>query len=163
MPEQLDVVDDFYIEMVRPLDNLVIIFAQAEAALVEMIIDLTNVDESVAQRMIKSKEEVLQLINRVDLECFDRTELPLRIEQFWCDRDLRNRYIHDEWFPQIDEGGAPATRGLPLKKGAEVVWNTPIPDDVWALARRFNDHRDHFSHIVYSRQRMKSSDSLPDA
>jgi len=35
--EQPDIVDEFYIPFVRPLGNLVITFAKAEAALLELV------------------------------------------------------------------------------------------------------------------------------
>jgi hypothetical protein len=78
---------------------------------------------------------VLELIRMSGFKDFELAELLEGIEAFWSDKARRNRYFHDEWFPVRDEGGIPATRGLPLKKGSEVVFDDPTAEEVWALAK----------------------------
>ena len=46
-----DLVDVFYTELVRPLGNLVILCAQAEAALLELWVDLSGCTEEEAQNL----------------------------------------------------------------------------------------------------------------
>jgi hypothetical protein len=41
-PEPEDLVDVFYVRFVRPLGNLVVLFAQAEAAWLELLAELTG-------------------------------------------------------------------------------------------------------------------------
>jgi hypothetical protein len=58
--------------------------------------------------------------------------------------------IHDEWYVDLSsDEGSPATRGLPRKKDAVVVWGSSTPDDVWQLALRFRGYRRLFSHRTY--------------
>ena len=44
-PEPANLVDDFYVPFVRPLGNLVVVFAQAEAAWLEFAAELTGETE----------------------------------------------------------------------------------------------------------------------
>jgi hypothetical protein len=48
-PEREDLVDVFYSPFVRPLGNLVILFAQAEAAWFQLVAELTGCAEKEAQ------------------------------------------------------------------------------------------------------------------
>jgi hypothetical protein len=152
-----DLVDSFYRDLIQPLGNLVILFAQAEASLVNLLLELDNsANEKTVQRMLKSddaKEKVLALARTSGLVDFELTELLNGITQYWADRESRNRYIHDEWYVVMTGSGIPATRGLPLKKDASVVWDDPATDEVWTLVERFRDHRDLFSHAAYVRRR----------
>jgi hypothetical protein len=151
-----DLVDVFYRDLVQPLGNLVILFAQAEASLIGFVTELGGLDEKGAQRFLKaddSKNQVAALARKSGLVDFDLTELLAGIEDYWADKESRNRYIHDEWFPNILEGGAAATRGLPLKKGAIVAWDSPTAEEVWALAKRFQEHHSLFSHVAYRHRR----------
>jgi hypothetical protein len=158
-----DLVDSFYRDLVQPLGNLVILFAQAEASLVDLVADLDGgADEKKAQRVLKAangKEQVLALARGSGLVDFDLTELLNGIEQYWADKESRNRYVHDEWFVTLRGGGIPSTRGMPLKKGATIVWDNPTTDEVWALANRFRDHDHVFSHVAYRRRRDRQEPS----
>jgi hypothetical protein len=157
-----DLVDDFYHPLVRPLGNLVIVFAQAEASLLDLVAALKGVDEWIAQAVLKapdSKDRVLKLVRRSEFKGFELKELLEGVERFWSDKARRNRYIHDEWFPLIDEAGSPAIRGLPRKKGSDVVWDFPTAEQVWALAKSFQEQEHLFSHAAYLlRRRAGDSD-----
>ena len=54
-PEPANLVDDFYVPFVRPLGNLVVVFAQAEAAWLEFAAELTGETEKEAQRFLKDE------------------------------------------------------------------------------------------------------------
>jgi hypothetical protein len=63
--EQADLVDEFYVPLVRALGNLVILFAQAEADLIDLLTELNGGDEKAAHEVLKSrtaKEEILALL-----------------------------------------------------------------------------------------------------
>ena len=77
------------------------------------------------------------------------SELLDAIGNYWSDRAQRNRYYHDEWFVVLEEGGIPATRGLPLKKGSDVVFDDPTVEQIWERAARFREHKSLFSHAAY--------------
>ena len=161
-----DLVDDFYRDLVQPLGNLVILFAQAEATLVDLVAELDgSADEKKAQRVLKAdngKEQVLALARSSGLSGYELSELLNGIEQYWADKESRNRYMHDEWFVTPADGGIASTRGLPLKKGATVVWDNPTADEVWALALRFRDHDYLFSSVAYHRRRDRPKPSVAE-
>jgi len=147
-----DLVDVFYVDLVRPLGNLVILFAQAEASLLAMISVLKGVDERQAQAVFKApdaKEQIIALVVSSGFQGFELAELTDRIGQYWSDKETRNRYFHDDWFVVIAAEGFPATRGLPLKKGAKVRFGDPTAQDVWNLAASFRDHKGHFDYVVW--------------
>lgn len=148
-----DLVDEFYSGLVQPLGNLVILCAQCEASLLDLVIALQRTDDEwQAQAVLKSpnaKDRVLALVHASSIHGFELTELLQGVENFWTDRAARNRYFHDEWFPLLDEGGTPAIRGLPWKKDSEVVFDAPTAEQIWALATRFRDHEYLFSHAAY--------------
>lgn len=161
-PEREDLVDDFYIPFVRPLGNLVILFAEAEATWLELVIELTGYTEKEAQRFQQitaaaAKQELIPLAQTFGIEGFDLDELSDGIENYFCDRERRNRLIHDEWFISLlgREDPVPMTRGLPRKKGADVVWGDSTSDDVWALAWRFRDYNHLFSHRSHVMRKRK--------
>jgi hypothetical protein len=52
-PEPEDLVDVFYVPLIRPLGNLVILFGQAEAAWLELVAELTGCTEKEAQRFLQ--------------------------------------------------------------------------------------------------------------
>jgi hypothetical protein len=156
-----DLVDVFYRDLVQPLGNLVILFAQAEASLLDLVAAWKDGDEQEGQKVLKApdaKDQILELVKTSGFEGFELKELLEGVENFWSDRARRNRYIHDEWFPLVDDNGSPATRGLPRKKGSEVVWDYPTPEQVWGLAKNFQDHEHLFSHAVYVIRRERKSD-----
>jgi hypothetical protein len=158
-----DIVDSFYRDLVQPLGNLVILFAQAEASLVDLVIELDgSFDQRAAQRILKAddaKQQVLALAQTSGLVAFELTELLNGIDQYWADKESRNRYIHDEWFVALRNGGIPATRGLPLRKGSTVIWDNPTTGEVWNLARRFHNHHDLFSYVAYRVRRDREFDA----
>jgi hypothetical protein len=163
-PEQEDLVDEFYAPFIRPLGNLTVLFAQAEAAWLEFVAELTGEPEKDAQRFLKmevqdAKQEIIPRARESCIEDFDLEELVEGIEGHCCDRKRRSRLIHDEWYIDLfnDERATPRTRGLPLKKGADVVWGDSTPDDVWRLALRFRDYRQLFSFRAYDLRRRKGS------
>jgi hypothetical protein len=156
-----DLVDVFYKPLVQPLGNLVILCAQAEASLLRLIAALQGSDERAAQNLLKQKdvkEELLALArDRSGLEGFELSELLEGIANYWADRERRNRYYHDDWFVVLEEGGIPATRGLPLKKGSDIVFDDPTPGAIWGLAARFREHEHLFSHITWRIERSAES------
>jgi hypothetical protein len=158
-----DIVDSFYRDLVQPLGNLVILFAQAEASLVDLVIELDgNLDQRAAQRILKAddaKQQVLALAQTSGLVDVELTELLNGIDQYWADKESRNRYIHDEWFVELREAGIPAIRGLPLRKGSTVIWDNPTADEVWNLASRFHDHHGLFSYVAYRVRRDREFDA----
>jgi hypothetical protein len=100
-PEQKDLVDVFYAPFVRPLGNLTVLFAQAEAALLEFAAELTGETEKDAQRFLQmkaadAKREIMPLAQASGIEGFDLEELSEKIESYCCDRERRNRLIHDD-------------------------------------------------------------------
>jgi hypothetical protein len=154
-----DLVDVFYRDLVQPLGNLVILFAQAEASLIDLVMDIGGFDQKKAQRIVNGrsrKRSVAALARKSGLMDFDLTELLKDIDQYWADKEARNRYIHDEWFVNVLDGGAAATRGLPLKKDATIVWDSPSAEEIWKLANRFREHDSLFSHVAYWRRRARS-------
>jgi hypothetical protein len=159
-----DLVDVFYAPFVRPLGNLVVLFAQAEAAWLEFVAALTCCTEKDAQRFLQMKasevkREIIPLAQTSGIKDFDLQELSDAIESYCCDRERRNRLIHDEWYVDLfGDEASPATRGLPRKKDAVVVWGSSTPDDVWQLALRFREYRSLFSHRTYKLSRLSASD-----
>jgi hypothetical protein len=84
------------------------------------------------------------------------------VGNFWSDRELRNRYYHDEYFVVLTKGGVPATRGLPWRKDADVAWDVPTAENLWALAARFREHDHLFSHAAYAiRRKSNPADGTP--
>jgi hypothetical protein len=159
-----DLVDVLYVPLVRPLGNLVVLFAQAEAAWLEFAAALTGCTEKDAQRFLQMKaselkSEILPLAQTSGIEGFEFQELSEGIDSYCGDRELRNRLIHDEWYIDIaTDEASPATRGLPRKKDAAVVWGNSTPDDVWQLVLRFRDYKRLFSFLTY---KLRSDRSEP--
>jgi hypothetical protein len=161
-PEPEDLVDVFYVPFVRPLGNLAVLFAQAEAAWLEFVGELTGNTEKEAQRFLQmkaqdAKQEIIPLAQASGIQGFDLEELSQGIESYCCDRERRNRLMHDEWWVDVLDGGLPKTRGLPRKKDAVVVWGDSTPDDVWRLAFRFRDYKGLFSYRTHDLRKRKSS------
>jgi hypothetical protein len=165
-PERADLVDAFYAPFVRPLGNLVVLFAQPEAAWLELVAELSGCTEKEAQGFLQkkpseTKQEIISLAQISGIEGFDLQELSEGIENYFCDRERRHRLFHDEWYlgglSRVPPEAVPSTRGLPRKKDAVVVWDNPTPDDVWQLARRFRDYEHLFSFRTYDLRRRKGS------
>jgi hypothetical protein len=163
--EQADLVDVFYAQFVRPLGNLVILCAQAEAAWLQLVAGLTGCTEKEAQRFLQmkgpnAKQEIVPLAQTSGIEGFDLQELSESIEKYYCDRERRHRLMHDEWYVSLLQAvGVPRTRGLPRKKGAAVVWGDSTPDDIWKLALRFREYENLFSYVTYDVQQRKKAPS----
>ena len=165
--EPADLVAEFYAPLVRPLGNLVILFAQTEATWLRLVATLTDCTEAEAQGYLlkpvtEVKEKIMPLAQTSAIEPYELQELPERIENFYGDRQRRNRLIHDDWYVRLlDAPGTPATRGVRRKDGV-VVWGDAAPDDVWSLARRFCEHKSFFSGVVHVLQKQKDAESVPD-
>ena len=164
LPEPADLIDVFYAPFVRPLGNLVVMFAQAEATWLEFVAELTGCTEKEAQRFLQmkasdAKQEIIPQARASGIEDFNLEELSENIENFCCDRERRNRLMHDEWYVDLfnDERATPRTRGLPRKKDADVVWGSSTPDDIWQLVFRFREYRSLFSFHAYDLRRRKGS------
>jgi hypothetical protein len=165
--EPADLVDVFYARFVRPLGNLTILFAQAEATWLMLVAALTGCTEKEAQCFLQkdaatAKQEIMPIAKTTAIESYELEELCKGIETFYEDRERRNRLIHDEWFVSLlKTPGMPATRGVRRRDGI-VVRGDSTPDDVWELARRFREYESLFSHVVYVLQKQKSTESFPD-
>jgi hypothetical protein len=150
---QPNLVDEFYVPYVRALGNLVVLFGQAETALLQLVATVKRADEKSALQVLKQKDarkQVLALVEASGMDGFERTELLESVARFWSDKDQRHRYMHDEWYVGIGENDAvAATRGLRTKDGM-VMWDAPKPEQVWELAFRFREHRSVFSSFAYS-------------
>jgi hypothetical protein len=96
-----DLVDVFYRALVQPLGNLVILFAQAEASLLDLVAAWKDDDEQKAQKVLKAqdaKDQILELVKISGFKDFELKELLEGVAALWSDKERRNRYIHDEWF-----------------------------------------------------------------
>jgi hypothetical protein len=150
-PERADLVDDTKAPYVRPLGNLVLLFAQAEMAWLALVAELTGCTEKKAQRFLEMKapdvkQEIIPLAQASGIEGFDFQELSMSIENYCCDREHRNQLMHGDWYVSfLQDVGATRTRRLPRKKNADVTWGDSTPEDVWELARRFREYRYLFS------------------
>jgi hypothetical protein len=161
--EPADLVDVFYRPLVRPLGNLVVLFAQAERRLLELVVELTGCTEKAAQQFltmdaIKVRQEIVRHALASGIEGFRIQDLSGGLEGYYKDRERGNRLIHDEWFVSLFEGGKAKTQGLPRKKDAEVVWDDSTPDDVWDLALRFRDYEGLFCYVIGILSERKSDD-----
>jgi hypothetical protein len=165
--ERADLVDVFYAPFVRPLGNLVILAAQVEATWLKLVATLTGCTEKEAQSFLqipgaKAKQKIMPLAQTFAIESYELRELSKGIENFYGDRERRNRLIHDDWYVSLLKApGMPATRGVRRKDGA-VVFGDSMPDDVWNLASRFREYESLFSHVVYVLQKQKGAESVPD-
>jgi hypothetical protein len=155
--EPADLVDVFFADLVRPLGNLVILYAQAEAALIELWVELDGCTEGEAQKILwepprKVQQQITAHPKTVAMLHDYIEELSEGIKNFYSDRQQRHRLIHDEWDVSLLECDAgwraePITRGIPRKSPTEVVWRAPKPGDVWNLALRFRGHRSLFTSL----------------
>jgi hypothetical protein len=161
--ENPDIVDVFFALFIRPLGNLVITYANAEAALIEFLAEILDGDENAARELLAApdhKEKTLRLIGKAGFEGYELSELNDGLAQYWSDRERRNRYMHDEWYAGIFPGPTviPGTRGVPRKKGAQVVWDQPTPQDVWQLGLSFREHASLFSASAYHLRRRRKGE-----
>jgi hypothetical protein len=154
--EQSDLVDVFYADLVRPLGNLVILYAQAEAALIELWVELDGCTEWEAQKLLaepalKAQQQITARAKAAASLAGHVEELSEGIEKYYLDREQRHRLIHDEWDVSLLECGAgwraePITRGV-SRKSPTVLYGEPKPGDVWKLALRFREHRSLFTSL----------------
>src|SRR5262245_23912421 len=101
----IDVVDDFYQHLVRPLGNLVVICAQTENALLEMVTAFLG-DEIKTNKLVHgedAKDRVKSLVSQFFDEGFERDELTTALDKLYEQRVERNHLYHAEWFPNIFE------------------------------------------------------------
>jgi hypothetical protein len=129
----------------------VITFGQAEAALLELVAEVLKGDEKAAVGVLKAsdaKERVFTLVGQLGLSGFDLQELHDGIEAYWQDKEERNRLMHDEWYPRFTDGSV-GQRGLTRKRHPEEVFHKRTPDEVWQLAKRFQDYEGLFSARAY--------------
>jgi hypothetical protein len=80
---------DVHFRPKRALGNLVITFALAEAALLDLVATMIDQDEAAAVALLKAqdtKERVLVLASSIGLTGFDLDELLKAIESFWTDK-----------------------------------------------------------------------------
>ncbi len=104
-------------------ENLVILFAQAEAAWLQLVAGLTGCTEKEAQRFLQmkgpnAKQEIVPLAQTSGIEGFDLQELSESIEKYYCDRERRHRLMHDEWYVSLLPGCWRAENsGIAVKEG----------------------------------------------
>jgi hypothetical protein len=166
--EPSDLVDEFYRPYIRALGNMVVLFAQCEADLLGLVAELCGSGDDAeldAVRLLKdekkAKDRIIELVRGLGLSSFDLDELVGGINNFWSDKEARNRLIHDDWFPSLEEDGLGrvGTRGLTRKKVPEEVIGWPGVDEVWGLAHRFREYSGLFSHRTWELSRNRSPDS----
>lgn len=168
MDEEADLVDVFFRPYIRALGNLVVLFAQCEADLLALVAELCgggDQGELAAVRMLKdekAKDRIVEMVHGLGLSGFDLDELTGGINQFWFDKEVRNRLIHDDWFPSLiaEEGelGKVGTRGLTRKKIPEEIISWPSVDEVWSLAHRFHEQRSLFSYHAWAVARARGGE-----
>src|ERR1700674_4719991 len=124
-PELPDLVDEHFKPFVRALGNLVITFALCENELLGLVTAIARGDELQAIAILKdqkAKDRVIALAKGLNLPPFETGELFSGMEGFWRDKDIRNRMIHDEWFPSLLQRGAIHTRGMTRAKQPEEIF-----------------------------------------
>jgi hypothetical protein len=162
--EQADLVDEFYRPYIRALGNMVVLFAQCEADLLGLVAELCGGGDGAerdAVKLLKDEkvmDRIIELVRGLGLCGFDLDELVGGIDNFWSDKEARNRLIHDDWFPSLEEGGLGRVgiRGLTRKKVPEEVIDWPGVDEVWGLAHRFREYSGLFSHRAWELSRNRS-------
>jgi hypothetical protein len=158
---------------------MVVLFAQCEADLLALVAELCGsgddaeldavrrlerekAKELEAVRLLKdektAKDRIIELVRGLGLSGFDLDELVGGIDNFWSDKAARNRLIHDDWFPSLEESGLGRVgiRGLTRKKVPEEVIDWPSVEEVWGLAHRFRDYSGLFSHRAWELSRNRS-------
>ena len=160
-PERADLVDDVYAPFVKPLGNLIVLFAQAEAEWLRLASELSGRTEKEAQRFLDVtpdvKQEITSLAQRCGIEGFDLQELSTGIENYCRDREHRNQLMHGDWYVSLLKVvGKTRTRRLPRKQNADVVWGDSTLEDVWELARRFLEHKHLFSSLTHKLRQQNS-------
>ena len=112
----------------------------------------------------KAKDRIIELVRGLGLSGLDLDQLVCGIENFWSDKEARNRLIHDDWFPSLEQGGLGrvGTRGLTRKKVPEEIIDWRGVDEVWGLAYRFREYSGLFSHRAWELSRNRNPDSSPN-
>jgi hypothetical protein len=156
-PNQSDLVDVPFRPFVRALGNLVITFALCENELLTLVTAMADGNELEAIAILKdqkhAKDRVIALARDLDLPAPETDELVSGIEGFWQDKDIRNRMIHDEWFPSLLQHGAIHTRGVTRAKQPVVIFGDRSVGEVWDLAERFQQYDGLFSHRSWALSR----------
>ncbi len=161
MCEPDDLVDEFYRPYVRPLGNMVVLFAQCEADLLHLVAELLGGGDDAeinAVRLLKdadkAKGRIVEMARGQGLAGSELDEFVAGIDGFWADKETRNRLIHDDWFPNLleEEGelGQVGTRGLTRSKVPEEIIDWRNVEEVWKLAARFQDYSGLFSHRAWA-------------
>jgi len=149
-PDNTDIVDEHFRPFVRALGNLVITFAICENELLRLVAAMLGNDELEAVALLKdqnnAKNRITALVAGLSLSAFERDELVSAIDQFWQDKQTRNRLIHDDWYPDLFGSGSVATRGITRTKKPELIFGDRAVSEVWALAERFQAYDHLFSH-----------------
>lgn len=112
-------VSSYYADFVEPLGALVILFAQAEQALVDLIKKTSGCSEAEAVAILGSdRAESASKEKIVSYSFPSRAALDDALTDFWRKKEKRNRYIHDEWFISInyDDQVEVVTRQGPRRK-----------------------------------------------
>ena len=154
MENQVDIIGDEYADFVKPLGNLVIAYAQAEAALLNFAAQVQCEGEKSAYEFLKNTkiEQLPEIITRHRCLLIDEVdELKQLIVELKVMREDRNRLIHDEWFlgDHDDIGLFVGTRGLLPKKPYSAIYQNPYPDEIWGLAKRFSVFTKTMNELCY--------------
>lgn len=96
------------------------------------------------------KDQLIKLVQGSGLSGFDLDEMVIGLGAFWRDKNIRNRLIHDQWFPSFDEPGEVGTRGLTRKKVPEEVFGSPTVSEIWELVGRFAHYDGLFSYRAWA-------------
>jgi len=149
-PEQPDLVDEDFRPFVRALGNMVITFALCEAELLNLVATVVG-DEFQAVAILKAgdaKDQVIALLNARQPPISDLVELITGVEDFWRDRQTRNRVMHDYWF--MREPGIYRTRGITRTRQPKVIFEARSVEEIWDLVRRFQAYDHLFSHRAWA-------------
>jgi hypothetical protein len=159
--EPRDLVDEYLRPFVRPLGNIVILYANAEAALRDFVLQmLPQHDEEEAHKIVSDKEhwqaKTAQLIEYCGLDQ-SIDELRAALKDYAEAREKRNRLAHDEWLFSIDldnpKNASVVIRGLKGRRVVELMHREPTVDQLWQLARRFARAREVFDNAAYNLKR----------
>jgi hypothetical protein len=109
-------------------------------------------DRAEAVRILKAENAKDQLVALVRASVLSDSEIEVTvtgIEDFWNDRSIRNRLIHDEWATSLANPIEVEVRGLTKKKVPEETYLQPTVSEVWDLARRFSRYTSLFTNRAW--------------
>jgi hypothetical protein len=170
-----DLVGDYLSPMVRPLGNVFILYANAEAALRDFLAQVLlwqgkakrpEEAEEEAHRIVSGKDwraKVAPLLDECEVDQCCIKDLHKAVEDYGNARDERNRLAHDEWHLAIDvdnpEASVGAIRGRKPKQ-PQPMYDAPTVDKLWELAARFNEVRAIFDSAAYNVKRRSQEGSI---